>query len=190
MLDIRKLNKEDLLIVYPYMEEDFPDNERKSLKMIQDGFDTGFMEGYGLYEEDKLMAYALFVCYEDMRLFDYLAVVKEQRDTGIGSKFLSLLQDVYQDRPCVIGEVENPDYCDDEEEKLTMNRRIDFYLRNGFHDTGATGCVYGVEYKFLEMGIPSQHDSSQARQIMSQFYHCYWPLESNYQKYVQMHEED
>ncbi len=188
MFEIRKLKKEDLKIVYPFMEIDFPDNERKPLRMLEESFDTGFMEGYGLFDHDEVCAYALFMCQKDIRLFDYLAVVEKYRDQGVGSQFLRQLHEVYQDMECVIGEVENPDYCKDEEEKKTMERRIDFYLRNGFLDTGAACCLYSVEYRFFEMGLKHSHTPEEAQEIMGGFYHVYWPQPSDYARYVQMHE--
>lgn len=69
--NIRKLKADDIARIYPYMVLDFPDNERKPQKMIEDSFESGFMEGYALCQEEdvsvtdgsgirgELLAYAL-----------------------------------------------------------------------------------------------------------------------------------
>ncbi len=189
MHNIKKLTKEDLASIYPYMEQDFPDNERKPLRMIEESFDSGFMNGYGLYSEkdDSLLSYALFVCIGDVYLFDYLAVLEEYRDQGIGSIFLKMLRKELMHLECVIGEVENPDYCTDPAEKAVMERRLEFYRRNGVRDTGASGCVYGVEYRFVELSDVGEHTAEEAKERIGRFYHTYWPKDEDLVKFVQWH---
>ncbi len=189
---IKKLWIKDLDLIYPYMEKDFPANELKPFSMIQKSFETGFMEGYGFYQQtedgtEALLAYALFVSIENMMLFDYLAVVPEYRNSGVGSKFLAQLQEKLKGKDCIIGEVENPDYCEDETEKHTMQRRIAFYKRNGVRDTGVSGCVYGAEYRFFELEGFEEHTPEEALTIMERFYRVYWPSDENFHKYVQFH---
>lgn len=188
---IRKLMKEDLREIYLHMEQDFPANERKPLRLIEESFDTGFMEGYGFFRTEQetsvLLAYALFVSIRDVLLFDYYAVIPECREKGVGSYFLNELKEKLADKECVIGEVENPDYCEDPDERRVMERRIDFYLRNGLRDTGASGKVYGVEYRFLEMELGGTHSKEEAEERIGRFYHAYWKDEEEFRKYVTLH---
>ncbi len=187
MRKIIPLQRDDIATIYPNMLKDFPDNERKPQKMIEGSIESGFMEGYGYYEGEKLLAYALFVCDGDARLFDYLAVTAGMRDQGIGSSFLRELSQKLQHASIVIGEVENPDYCQDPMEREIMEKRIAFYNRNGLRDTGASGLVYGVEYRFIELPVAKEHTANEAQAQMEHFYRIYWPEDEKYYKFVQMH---
>lgn len=197
--NIRKLKVDDIARIYPYMVTDFPDNERKPQKMIEDSIESGFMEGYALCQEEdvsvtdgsgirgELLAYALFVKLGDVLLFDYLAVLPDYRESGLGSIFLEELRKYLTGYECVIGEVENPDYCTDPEEKKVMERRIRFYLKNGVRDTGASGQVYTVEYRFFELIGRKKHSPEEAMERIARFYHTYWPRQEDYDKHVVMH---
>ncbi len=184
---MRILEKKDLEVIYPLMEIDFPANELKPRGMIEKSLDSGFMEGYGFYRGEMLLAYAFFVKIEDVLLFDYLAVLPEYRESGVGSEFLQMLREALQSYECVIGEVENPDYCEDSKERSGMERRIRFYNRNGVRDTGASGRVYGVEYRFFEIEGNRIHSPEEAVERINRFYRTYWPDEDNYRKYVKIH---
>ncbi len=184
---IRSLTKADLEQIYPYMEQDFPANELKPKKMIRDSLDSGFMEGYGYYKKDQLLAYSMFVKLDQVLLFDYLAVLPGFRSKGIGSAFLSGLKKQLFSYECVMLEVENPDFCQDGAECEIMNRRIHFYEKNGILDTGASGCVYGVEYRFLELLGKRIYSPVEGMERMNRFYRTYWPKDEDYHRFVQMH---
>ncbi len=188
-LRIQNLYRKDLDEIYPLMEVDFPANELKPRGMIEKSLDSGFMEGYGLFRGETLLAYAFFVKIGEVLLFDYFAVLPEYRESGIGSDFLRLLRELLSSYECVIGEVENPEYSEDAEEREIMERRIRFYQRNGVRDTGASGRVYGVEYRFFEMEGNRIHTREEAFDRINLFYRTYWPNEEDYRKNVTMHQQ-
>lgn len=191
----RELTAEDVKRIYPLMQQDFPDNERKSLRMMLEMFAAGTMCGYGWFDgeggreaagRESLEAYAFFVVLGRLCLFDYLAVTADHRGKGAGSAFFRALQSEWRQRgvSCVVGEVENPDYAQEDEERAVRERRISFYKRLGVLDTGVTGCVYGAEYRFLEVPVNGPHTTEEIREIMETFYRFYWPKEADYRQHV------
>ncbi len=195
-----ELTTEDVKRIYPRMMQDFPDNERKSLKMMLDMFAAGTMCGFGWFDgeggketaqreasqREAPAAYAFFVVLGRNCLFDYLAVASDRRGEGVGSAFFEALRSKWRERgiSCVVGEVENPDYAQDEAERAVRERRIAFYRRLGVVDTGVTGCVYGAEYRFLEVPVGVPHTAEEIREIMRSFYRFYWPKEEDYRRHV------
>ena len=52
----------------------------------------------------------------------------------------------------IIGEVEDPKYARNDDDRKLRIRRMDFYLRNGCFDTGVRAKCFGVEFIILRMG--------------------------------------
>ena len=160
---ITSLTLQEVRDVYQnYVVKDFPRNERKTLKMIEDALERNEYQCFGAKENDEIQAYAFFVRVEKegqtLLLLDYLAVRKELRDTGVGSWFLqNISNNVLKDADIALLEVDNPDYAKDDEELSIRNRRLQFYLRNGLQDTSVRAWVFGAEYSILEIPVHGQH---------------------------------
>lgn len=146
------------------MKKDFARNELRPLPSLRRSWDAEEYECYGLYREDELLGYAFFVKQGKWYLFDYLAIAEEFRDHGFGSVFLKGLS--IPGAECVIGEVEDPDKAKDEEDRTQRERRLQFYLRSGYRRTGVTSCVFGVDYRILEVPTGEWHDDS----VITAFY--------------------
>ena len=178
---VDRLNRDQIRFVYQeYMQKDFPDNERKPLKIIEKAVMKQTYECFGLFEGEEICGYAFFVklMNEDGRadyLFDYLAIREELRDQGLGGTFLSLLTDFFSDAHCMLGEVENPEFAQNEEERKTQERRLRFYLKNGIVDTGVTTRVFGVEYRILEVVFDERHTPEQTKEIYQRLYQSFLP---------------
>lgn len=143
------LNSEEIKNIYnKYMVKDFPPDELKPLSSMMDMLSRGIYDCYGLYEEEKLLAYAYLTVLEDFVLVDYLAVVPELRGSGIGTKLLCELKNIIRDKTVII-ECENPDFATDPQDKTTKIRRIDFYKRSGFVLSGVLSRLFDVEYVIL-----------------------------------------
>ena len=132
------LNSEEIKNIYnKYMVKDFPPDELKPLSSMMDMLSRGIYDCYGLYEEEKLLAYAYLTVLDDFILVDYLAVVPELRGSGIGSKLLCELKNIIRD------------FATDPQDKTTKIRRIDFYKRSGFVLSGVLSRLFDVEYVIL-----------------------------------------
>ena len=135
---IRTLTKEEReRVYYDRILTDVPPTEIKTFPYLEGLIAKGVYRCLGLFDAARLMGYAYFSCLpeEKIEVLDFFAVCTENRDCGVGSTFLGLLTDMERGAHIPVGEVEDPDYAEGEE-KRTRVRRIAFYERNGWHNTG------------------------------------------------------
>lgn len=161
-----------------HMKKDFPKNELKPLPRIFDSMEKGQYICYGIFEETTLCGYAYYATITDngkkYYLLDYFAVVSDMRDRGIGSEFLSMLHGNMSDVEMVLCEAETPSAVSGEERRK-RERRIEFYLRNNFIDTGVAASAFGVDYTVLELGLGKKHTVSEIRKYYSRLYRSFLP---------------
>ena len=130
MIELKKIEKDnpDKKILEEINVEAIPECERNSL---DDLIDTGAVV-LGIYFENRPAGFFVLREYKFIRYLAYFAVNADLRSKGIGSEALSLLiknNKYYQ----MFVEYENP--STDDPEDINMRRR-DFYIRNGFYETG------------------------------------------------------
>lgn len=138
------------------MRRDFCPDELRSLRYIRKFWYKGEYLGYGLYDGGHLLVYAFVLRRGRHYGLDYFAVSRKHRGKGLGSAFLKELSDRIPDADCVLVEVEDPDAAQEEETRTLRQRRIGFYLRNGFYDTGIRSCAFGVDYRVLNAASESR----------------------------------
>lgn len=149
-----------------YMHRDFPENECKPWDLTVDMHSRGIYDMLTAWMDGKMVGYAWMVCPEgDAALIDYLAVLPEYRGTGIGSEILKALALRYQlHGKHLILESEHPEEAPDPQ---IAQRRLGFYKRAGFVDTGLQVRLFGVRFCILAHGI-----SGSARMCMDIIYHA------------------
>lgn len=186
---IFKLKKNQVEYLYnKSMKVDFPDNERKPLAMILKGMDNGTYECLGMIDESacssfetydellkEIICYTIFVKSGKNYLFDYFAVIGNLRNKGLGTLMLDLIREYYKDADCVFGEVENPEYAKNPEDESIQIRRMNFYLRNGYVDTGARCWLFGVHYIILELDLGKGHSRKEIEEIYMSHYKSMLP---------------
>ena len=156
------------------MVQDFPANELKPLSMIERALARGEYAAYGALAEGEALAYAYFVLRQEegpcFALLDYLAVKKELRGTGIGSRFLQgLITGPLAGMASALLEVDDPALAPDPKEKALRERRLRFYLRNGLNDTGVTARVFGAAFRVLALPIgptPSRQETERMYEVL------------------------
>lgn len=163
-------------IYYRHMVEDFPDSERKPLFMIEKGLRNGTYTCLGFREGNALLGYAFFLRTGKHYLFDYLAVVPEKRNAGIGAEFLRALASHYTKVGSVLGEVEDPEYAKSQEERKVQERRYAFYLRNGYIDTGIRVYLFGVHYRIIQMKKGRKFSKEELIKIYKKHYMSFLPF--------------
>ena len=152
-MHLKTLTKDQLSDLYnDRMREDFPPSELKPLFVILDAVDKGIYEALGLYDGEEIVGYSCLVKQGNDYLVDYLAIYPEKRNGGIGSILVKLLSEHMDSTGNIIGEVEDPKYARNEDDRKLRIRRMDFYLRNGCFDTGVRAKCFGVEFIILRMG--------------------------------------
>ncbi|MDO4295318.1 MAG: GNAT family N-acetyltransferase [bacterium] len=176
MLEVRLLTADEMREVYEsHMLSDFPENERKPFARIQELLEAGFYEAYGVFEGEKLLAYAWFMKGKLGRyvLLDYLAVCKEYRSQGYGSRLLPLLQEAMsQQYEGILGEVEDPDFGEDEADIAVRRRRLCYYERYGFQRRGLYCTLFGPRLCIIsyEQKGQKEADDREIYQAMDDIY--------------------
>lgn len=117
-------------------------------------------------------------------LLDYFAVLSNMRHKGIGSEFLQLLHNELKDIEMIICESEDPAGTTGDELDVRQ-RRIVFYLRNHFINTGVTASVFGVNYILLEFDLDKEHTNDDIMTYYSKLYRSFL-TENLYNKFVKV----
>ena len=157
------------------LKKDFARNELKPLSAIRRAWDRNAYDCYGLFCAEEILGYAFFVRLGKTYLFDYLGIEAGRRGTGLGSIFLRQLAACLTDADCVVGEVEDPDRAGSAEERTLRERRLAFYLRNGYRSTGLKALVFGVDYCILELPVGRAHTADELRAIYAGIYRSLLP---------------
>jgi len=178
-MEIALLTRRQFLHIYfTAYQKDFPRSERKPLTLLLRGIRSGLLQCYGLFEDGRLRAYAILIRQLDAQpgqpggcLLDYLATLSGQRSRGCGSTFLGLLRAKLPGAACLLAEVEDPDFTEDDDERAVRERRIRFYDRNGFADTGMRVKLFGTNYRVLELRLDGVSDAPHDAQTLGVIYH-------------------
>lgn len=155
-MKLKRLTEAQMLDIYQtYMTIDFPLDELKPFELISKLVNKNIYFAFGLFEEDKLFAYAFLTKSSDERylLLDYFAVCSDVRGNGVGSLCLSLLKDECKAYDGIFIEVENVEYAGNEEEKAVRSRRIAFYERNGVEFTDMICRLFDVEMNIMILNL-------------------------------------
>ena len=172
-MQIEKLSKKQVKKLYrKSLRKDFPRSERKPLHVILRSIRRGIYECYGLMQGKEAVSYAFFVRQENSYLLDYFATLAAYRNQGLGAQFLSLLHTRFAQADCVLGEVEDPAFAATQADKELQTRRLQFYLRNGFVDTGLREKAFGVPYILIAMSLGKTHDAVWLDESYHKLYRC------------------
>ena len=173
--------------IYSFMKKQFPPDELKPLRAVEDLTRRGIYETYGLWAGETLIAYALLGCDPGRKywLLDYFGVVPERQNAGWGGRMLGLIRAQFPERTILI-EVEDPDSPSADAENA--RRRIRFYERNGCRMTDVGVWLFGVDYRIMEM--PARGIAScDARCGMEAIYRGFLP-KLVYRRFVRFREDE
>ncbi len=155
-----------------YMKYDFPYEELRPLRMIQDLVMKGVYYMYGIYEKETLRAYACFWEEKETNilLFDYFAVNALVRNQGYGTEAMKIILESCKNKNGVILEVENPEAAQTEEERSIREKRVAFYKRCGMKMSDVVIWLYGVEYCMLYYDMESDGVEKEIIKVMQNLY--------------------
>lgn len=176
-LQTKRINEFSLIerLFKSRLKKDFARNELKPLSSMRRSWEKDAYDCYGLFCGDEILGYAFFVRLGKNFLFDYLAIEESHRDEGLGSIFLRQLTACLTDADCVVIEVEDPDQAKNEADRVLRERRLQFYLRNGYLETMLTSEVFGADYRILEVPVGNPHTTDQLRNIYAALYQSTLP---------------
>ena len=122
-MEIKRITGEEYDKFYGMLEDDFCADERKSKDAEFEAFaDEKFSPNF-IYDGDNLLGYVCFWNFDNFVYIEHLAIAKQLRGHGIGSKFLN--EFVLNFKKDIILEAELP-------VETIAKKRISFYERNGF----------------------------------------------------------
>lgn len=130
--------------------EAFPEEEQVPWKELMRLIDEMPLDFTAYYDGDTFVGFTIVYPYKDYNWFWYFAVQKEQRGKGYGQKILSQIINRYGKRKLIL-DMEAPDQTGAKNEEQRL-RRLNFYSRNGFHDTHAHRTYDGIEYTIMLRG--------------------------------------
>lgn len=141
--ELRPLTEPRLRRLYrEHVAEDFPPAERRPLSAILRLRRRGDYDTWGVFDGDALAAYAFLWRGADCALLDYLAVCRDARGQGYGTRALELVKGQYSPMP-LLAEVEAPEAGAAPEENALRQRRLLFYRRAGFAPLGYQAVLFG-----------------------------------------------
>ena len=104
------------------------------------------------YDGDTFIGLTIVYQRPDLNWFWYFAVEEHLRGQGYGQQILTCLISRYNTKPLIL-DMESP-----EQPSANISqrrRRHNFYLRNGFHDTGIGRTFDGISYTIMMLGNAS-----------------------------------
>ncbi len=185
---IKKLSEPQILSIYKEIAvRHFPEDELKPVSMIQRLLLEGCYEGMGMFSEDRLAGYALFVHApkSSILLLDYYAILEEYRESGMGSLFLQKMREGFAGCPAILIETEEEAAASGEEERLQRVRRNAFYLKNGCRRTAVKSSLFGVAFGIFVMHVEKELTDEEAYKHLKEIY-CHIFAGEDFAKYVRM----
>ena len=162
-------------IYYSYMTRDFTPDELKPMISIKKAWERRAYEALLLLKEDVVLGYAFFVRLNRDYLLDYFAIAEDYRNMGLGTVFLKQFSDFISDADCIVAEIEDPECAENEKDKEMRDKRLLFYLRSGYRETGVKSEVFGVDYCILEAPNALEHSQTDIRSIYTALYQSILP---------------
>ena len=138
-----KLNNKNIKRIY---FEAFPKKERMPFLMMvamSKLWNTNF---WGFYDGDTLCGLVYLACNRKIVFVMFLAVDRNLRSQGYGGAILREIQSMYPDKKIII----SIEPCDEKTPDIELRkRRKDFYLRNGYNETGYMMKLSGVVQEII-----------------------------------------
>lgn len=138
-----KLNNADVKHIY---FDSFHKNERMPFPMMVAMSKLWHTEFSGFYDGDTLCGLAYLAHNSKIVFVMFLAVDRTLRSKGYGSAILRKIQNEYPDKKIII----SIEPCDQNAPDIELRtRRKDFYMRNGYKETGYMMKLNGVVQEII-----------------------------------------
>lgn len=147
-------NHKDIDIISSLYETAFPDDEKAPFSSLIERSKKETVDFIGYYDNDKFIGFTYLIHDFDLHYIFYFAIVNELRNQGYGTEILNILKEKYKDET-IFFEIETIDENADNYHE--RKRRKDFYLRNGFKESGF-GYYFYVDYEVMIYGSKIEPD--------------------------------
>lgn len=132
-LEILKPDCDDRGILDSVNREAFPPSEYMPTEKIFEFAKNTDSDVLGIYDGMSLVGFILFLKNSECGYIFFLAVGKDERSKGYGGAALKALSDAYPNLQIILDFEEIDENAENIEQRI---RRKNFYLRNGFCETG------------------------------------------------------
>ena len=157
------------------MTEDFPPNEIDPLPVILNAMEQGNYECFGLMDGGEIAGYAFLIKHGEDYLIDYLAINPDWRNHGLWGELVQRVGEYLSHAKSIIGEVENPEFAENAEDKAIRTNRLEFYLKRGFRDTGVRATYFEARFMVLEMEQTGVHTEDEIKALYEMHYKPFLP---------------
>jgi len=131
-------------------EEAFPPKEYRSPSvLIEMAEQSGNIDFLALYDDETFIGYMVVVTHKEMAYLFFLAIDHRYRGMGYGSHAIQKLKERYPKFSHVVDFEMLDDSAPNKEQRI---KRKQFYLRNGYRETGLFVSYFGVSYEVVCMG--------------------------------------
>lgn len=143
-IDMDKFKKE----VYSYYLDIFPEDERKSLELIQSAYEKQYTNIIEIIHKNEIVGFMLLNRIKDKgyAVLDYLAILQQYRNSGFGTRALQILLEQESENSGIFIEIEKVGLGKDKEENLIREKRRNFYEKLGFKKLNFDLFLFDVIY--------------------------------------------
>lgn len=144
----------DIDLISSLYESAFPDDEKAPFDTLLHREKKDNVEFVGYYDNQDFVGFTYLIHDDNLHYIFYFAILEKYRNLGYGTKILNLLKEQYQDET-IFFEIEVLDKNADNYDE--RKRRKDFYMRNGFKESGY-GYYFYVDYEVMIYGNTIEPD--------------------------------
>ena len=130
-------------------KEAFPPEEYLAPDKLVEMSLTDSFDFFALTDSDTFIGFMVVQTYKNLAYLFFLAIDPSFRAKGYGSRAIETLQALYPNKKQVV-DFEMPDKEAPNNEQRIKRRQ--FYLRNGYKETGLFLSYLGVDYEIFYMG--------------------------------------
>ena len=130
-------------------ESAFPEEEQIPYEDLLRLVDRMNLDFTAYYKGADFVGFTIVYPRDTFNWFWYFAVREDLRGNGCGQQILSMLIEKYKGCSNILDMESTEQECENREQR---RRRSDFYLRNGFRNTGVGKSFEGVDYVILQNG--------------------------------------
>ena len=168
--------KEFKKFIYPQYIKLFPENERKSYRIIEKTVKKNVANIIKIVQNNEIVGFMIVNTLKDNLYVqeDYLAILQEYQGYGFGSKALKLLKDKYKDYNGIFIEIEKTGFGKDDDENNIRERRKKFYEKLGFKNLGIDIEMFGILFETYNLECSKNEDDN--REIMKNILKIYYEI--------------
>lgn len=139
--------KEFKQTMYEEYKKLFPENERKSYRLLKHTYSKGITQIIKIVDNNEFVGFMIINKIENIQYLclDYFAILPQYQNKGYGTQALKLLKEQCKNYNGIYVEVERARNDDTEEDKIKINR-IKFYENIGFYKLSFDLLLFSVEY--------------------------------------------